>query len=37
MSGYWVRHRLFLTIALAVIVSGVMSLLFAFPVVEKNA
>ena len=37
MAGYWVRHRLLFTIALSVLLSVLVSLLFVFPHIEQKA
>ncbi len=37
MAGYWVRHRLFLTIILCIISAIVAGLLFAFPYITQQA
>ena len=37
MGGYWVRHRLFLTVVLCIVAATITGLLFAFPYVEQQA
>ena len=37
MSGYWVRHRLLLTLILFVAVASISSILFVFPYVNQRA
>ena len=37
MKGYWVRHRLLLTIILCIVSAMVVGLLFAFPHIAQQA
>lgn len=37
MGGYWVRHRLFLTVVLCIVTAAITGLLFAFPYVNQQA
>ncbi len=37
MGGYWVRHRLFLTVVLCIVAATITGLLFAFPYVNQQA
>lgn len=37
MGGYWVRHRLFLTVVLCIVTATITGLLFAFPYVNQQA